>query len=89
MNDYLLNQFFIHQELLSPPQDKHGKQRDAWENVPIRVTDIATAPNGSRFIAVGISREPVNGKPPYPTPETQRFEKRVMIWNWEEKCLEE
>lgn len=69
--------------------DKQGKQRDAWENVPIRITDIATAPNGSRFIAVGISREPVNGKPPYPTPETQRFEKRVMIWNWEEKCLEE
>ncbi|GJJ12550.1 hypothetical protein Clacol_006793 [Clathrus columnatus] len=80
--------------------DNQGKQRDAWENVPIRVTDIAAAPNGSRFIAVGISRDPISvdiapdhlelsSKPPLLTPEIQRFEKRVMIWSWEEKCLED
>ncbi|KAF8511107.1 WD40 repeat-like protein [Hysterangium stoloniferum] len=81
--------------------DNQGKQRDVWENVPIRITDIATSPDGSRFIAVGISREPItveapplvdqhetNGRPHPPIPDTQLFEKRIMVWNWTEGRLE-
>jgi len=79
--------------------DAQGKKRDAWENVPIRITDIATSPDGSRFIAVGISRDPVfvespleenfdNGRTRQTLSEVQVFEKRVLIWNWNEKRLE-
>ncbi|KIJ35759.1 hypothetical protein M422DRAFT_61256 [Sphaerobolus stellatus SS14] len=41
--------------------DAQGKKRDTWENLSIRITDIAM--DRSRLIAVGISREPVTVDP--------------------------
>jgi WD repeat-containing protein 26 len=84
-------------------QDSQGKQRDAWDNIPIRITDVSTAPDGSRLVAVGVSRAPITmsleetqqeieGSTPPQAPGTapivQKFEKRIIIWNWVEKRIE-
>lgn len=79
-------------------KDAQGKKRDAWEGLPIRITDIATSPDGSRFVAVGMSREYTVLDPnvlekaeayglPHPPPK-EVYQKRIMIWNWDEKRLE-
>lgn len=84
-------------------QDNQGKQRDAWENLPIRITDVSAAPDGSRLVAVGISRAPITvsldepqqsidgsvaPQAPSPIPIAQKFEKRIMVWSWAEKRVE-
>ncbi|KAF8590071.1 WD40 repeat-like protein [Ramaria rubella] len=83
--------------------DNQGKQRETWESIPIRITDIATAPDGSRLVAVGVSRAPITlqpeesqqdlegSTPPSATgtaPIIQKFEKRIMIWSWPEMRVE-
>jgi hypothetical protein len=84
-------------------QDNQGKQRDAWNDIPIRITDVSTAPDGSRLVAVGISRAPITvsldesqqtidgsiaPQVPSPVPIGQKFEKRIMVWSWAEKTVE-
>ena len=39
-------------------QDADGKQRDAWAQCPIRVTDLTVTPDLSRLIAVGMYDTP-------------------------------
>lgn len=84
-------------------KDNQGKQRDTWGNIPIRITDISTAPDGSRLVAVGVSRAAItvsldetqqdieNITPSHASniaPITQKFEKRIMVWSWAEKRVE-
>ena len=85
------------------PQDNQGKQVDTWDNNPIRITDISTAPDGSRLVAVGVSRAPITvsldetqqdmeGSTPSQAtgtiPIMQKFEKRIIVWKWAEKTIE-
>jgi hypothetical protein len=64
---------------------------------------VAAAPDGSRLVAVGASRTPITvspeeaqqeleGSSPPPAPGAgpivQKFEKRIMVWDWADKRVE-
>lgn len=99
------NTLHVHSTFLTPrapSQDSQGKQRDTWDDIAIRITGLAVAPDGSRLVAIGSSRtaipvqpdelHEVEGSSPPPSaatgPIVQQFEKRFMVWDLADKRLE-
>lgn len=79
--------------------DTDGKQRDSWGRTPIRILDIATTPDCTRLIAIGMYDARTilsagNGTPqdeigtPAAVAPSRSFERRVIVYNISSKQIE-